>query len=218
MKRLRKTGVHSPGAYLKVLENDDQELIAFLDVISTNHTFFFREDSHFDILEKGHLNIWSAPCSSGEEPYSIAIDCLEKGFRPTIHATDISTNVLRMGKNGIYPNDRANNVAPQLLRKYFQKGSGQWDVHIKVKNALRTMVTFERFNLLSDPLPSQEFDVVFCRNVLIYFDNNVKAEVVNKLYGAVKCNGYFIIGGAESLNSIKHSFQYVRPSIYRKTC
>ena len=217
-KRLRKTGIHSAAAYLKILENDDQELIAFLDAISTNHTFFFRESQHFEILEKGHLNIWSAPSSSGEEPYSIAIDCLEKGFRPTILATDISTNVLRIGQKGIYPIDRAKNVAPHLLRKYFQKGTGRWDGYIRVKNALKTMVTFERFNLLSDPLPSREFDVVFCRNVLIYFDNNVKTEVVNKLYEAVKWNGYFVIGGAESLNSIKHRFQYVRPSIYRKTC
>ncbi len=79
-------------------------------------------------------------------------------------------------------------------------------------------MSFERFDLLSDPLPSREFDVVFCRNVLIYFDNNVKAEVVNKLYDAVKWNGYFVIGGAESLNSINHRYQYVRPSIYRKAC
>jgi len=86
-----------------------------------------------------------------------------------------------------------------------------------VKNALKTMVTFKRLNLLSDPLPSHDFDVVFCRNVLIYFDNDVKTNVVNKLYDALKWNGYFVIGGAESLNSIKHRYQYVRPSIYRKT-
>ena len=216
-KRLRRTGIHSPGAYLKVLENDDQELIAFLDAISTNHTFFFRESHHFEILEKGHLKIWSAPSSSGEEPYSIAIDCLEKGFRPTILATDISTDVLRIGKQGVYPVDRAKNVASHLLRKYFQKGTGRLDGYIRVKNALKTMVTFKRLNLLSDPLPSHDFDVVFCRNVLIYFDNDVKTEVVNKLYDALKWNGYFVIGGAESLNSIKHRYQYVRPSIYRKT-
>jgi chemotaxis protein methyltransferase CheR len=216
-KRLRKTGIHSAGAYLEILENDNQELIAFLDAISTNHTFFFRENQHFEILKKDHLKIWSAPCSSGEEPYSIAIDCLEKGFRPTIFATDISTNVLQMGKNGIYPIERAKNVPSQLLKRYFQRGNGRWDEHIRVKSALKTMVTFERFNLLSDPVPSREFDVVFCRNVLIYFDNNIKAKVVNKLYDAVKWNGYFIIGGAESLNSITHGYQYVRPSIYRKT-
>jgi chemotaxis protein methyltransferase CheR len=216
-KRLRKTGIHSPGEYLKVLENDEHELIAFLDAISTNHTFFFRESHHFNILEKGHSNIWCAASSSGEEPYSIAIDCLEKGFRPTILATDISTNVLQIGQKGIYPVDRAKSVTPHSLKRYFQKGTGRWNGHIRVKDALKTMVTFKRFNLISDPLPSREFDVVFCRNVLIYFDNDIKTEVVNKLYDAMKWNGYFVIGGAESLNSITHRYQYVRPSIYQKT-
>ena len=215
-KRIRKTGIHSVDEYLKVLEYDAQELIAFLDTISTNHTFFFRENHHFEILGKGHYSIWCASSSSGEEPYSIAVDCLEKGFRPTILATDISTNVLRIGKGGVYPIERANNVGPSILKRYFQKGIGKWDGYIKVKRVLKSMVTFERFNLLSDPLPSLEFDVVFCRNVLIYFDNNIKTEVVNKLYKAVKWNGYFIVGGAESLNSIKHKYKYIRPSIYRK--
>lgn len=215
-KRLRQTGIHSVDQYFKVLESDDQELIAFLDAVSTNHTFFFRENHHFQVLEKGHSNIWCAASSSGEEPFSIAIDCLEKGFRPTILATDISTNVLRIGERGIYPIERAKNVAPHILKRYFQKGNGRWGGYIRVKKTLTSMVTFRRFNLLSDPLPSKAFDVVFCRNVLIYFDNAIKTEVVNKLGNAVKWNGYFVIGGAESLNSIKHGYKYIMPSIYRK--
>ena len=215
-KRLRKTGINSIDDYLKVLEVDDQELILFLDAISTNHTFFFRESHHFKCLQKEHLNIWSAASSSGEEPYSVAIDCLEKGFRPTILATDISTHVLRLGQMGVYPNERTNDVAPHLLKKYFQKGAGKWDGHIKVKDKLKRMVTFNRFNLISDPLPSREFDVIFCRNVLIYFDNIIKTDVVNKLYNALKWNGYFIIGGAESLNNLNHKYTYIEPSIYMK--
>ncbi len=216
-KRLRKTGISSVDEYLKLLETDGQELISFLDAISTNHTFFFRENKHFDFLRKEHLDIWCAASSSGEEPYSIAIDCREKRFRPTILATDLSTDVLQRGMSGIYPIERAKNVAPDLLKKYFKKGDGKWSGYIKVKDDLKSMVTFKKFNLVTDPLPPQEFDVIFCRNVLIYFDNDVKKVVVNKLYNALKWNSYFIIGGAETLNNITHRYEYVVPSIYRKS-
>lgn len=215
-KRLRSTGINSIDEYLRVLESDDQELISFLDAISTNHTFFFRESQHFECLNNDHRNIWCAASSSGEEPYSVAIHCLEKGFSPTILATDISTNVLQIGERAVYPVERARNVAPHILRKYFQKGHGKWDRYIRVKNELRRMVTFERFNLLSDPPPNQKFDVVFCRNVMIYFDNTVREKVINMLYSVLKPNGYFIIGGAESLNNLKHRYKYIRPSIYKK--
>ena len=144
-KRLRSTGINSIDEYLRVLESDDQELISFLDAISTNHTFFFRESQHFECLNNDHRNIWCAASSSGEEPYSVAIHCLEKGFSPTILATDISTNVLQIGERAVYPVERARNVAPHILRKYFQKGHGKWDRYIRVKNELRRMVTFERF-------------------------------------------------------------------------
>ncbi len=216
-KRLRKTGISSIDEYLNLIESDQQELISFLDAISTNHTFFFRENKHFSFLGKDHLNIWCAASSSGEEPYSIAIDCLEKRFRPTILATDLSTNVLQQGERGIYPIERAKNVAPNLLKKYFKKGNGNWSGHIKVKDELKRIVTFKKFNLVTDLLPTHEFDVIFCRNVLIYFDNNVKKEVVNKLFNALKMNGYFIIGGAETLNNIKHRYEYIEPSIYKKS-
>lgn len=213
-KRLRVTGITSIDQYMKALAVDNQELIDFLDAISTNHTFFFRESHHFECLQKGISNIWCAASSSGEEPYSIAIDCLEKGFSPTILATDISTNVLQLGDRGIYPVERAKNVGSSLLKKYFQNGTGKWDGYIKVKNNLKRMVTFKRFNLISDPLPSNEFDVIFCRNVLIYFDNIVKTEVVNRLKNALIHKGCFIIGGAESLNNIDHGYTYIKPSIY----
>ncbi|MBW1721854.1 MAG: protein-glutamate O-methyltransferase CheR [Deltaproteobacteria bacterium] len=215
-KRLRKTGIKTVKEYLKVLETDQKELIHFLDAVSTNHTFFFRESQHFEILEPSHLNIWCAACSSGEEPYSVAIYCLEKGFRPSILATDISTNVLGIAKRAVYPMERARMVPQHVLRKYFQKGQGKWEDYIRVKEEVRRMVTFGRFNLVLDPLPAREFDVIFCRNVLIYFDNLVKEKVINRLYRLLKWNGYFIIGGAESLNSIRHMYKYVKPSIYRK--
>jgi chemotaxis protein methyltransferase CheR len=215
-KRLRKTGIKSIDEYLKVLKDDEQELVDFLDAISTNHTFFFRESHHFDYLKKDHTNIWCAASSSGEEPYSLAIHCMEKGFKPTILATDISTYSLLIAERGIYPMARAKNVAAPILRRYFQKGYGKWDEHIRVKDEIKKMVTIKRLNLLTDPLPRQEFDVIFCRNVLIYFDNNVKVEVINKLYRVLKWNGYLIVGGAESLNNVSHRYKYVKPSIYMK--
>lgn len=216
-KRLRRTGINCVDEYLKLLDNDQYELIDFLNAISTNHTYFFRESHHFEYLKHGHFDIWCAASSSGEEPYSVVIDCLEKGFRPTILATDISTRVLQIGVRGVYPVERAKEVNPHILKKYFQKGIGKSDGYVRVKDMVRRMVTFERFNLLADSPPYQEFDVIFCRNVLIYFDNAVKEAVINKLFNALKWNGYFIIGGAETLSNIKHGYEYIRTSIYRKS-
>lgn len=215
-KRLRATGINTIREYLSRLGKDTQELVSFINAISTNHTFFFREDHHFNYLNDIHQNIWCAASSSGEEPYSIAIHCTEKGFRPAIHATDISTNVLQMGQRGIFPVDRARSVPTPILKKYFKKGQGKWSGYIKVRHEIRNMVAFQRYNLVTDAVPSKEFDIIFCRNVLIYFDNATKANVVNKLYGALKYEGYLVIGGAESLNNIDHRYTYVSPSIYRK--
>lgn len=215
-KRLRSTGIDSVAEYLKVIENNPQELMFFLDAISTNHTYFFRESHHFEHLGCDHLKIWCAASSSGEEPYSVAIHCLEKRFRPSILASDISTRMLEIGSNGVYAIEKTKSLPPHVLKKYFQRGVGKWDNHIRVKNEIKQMVTFKRYNLLSDPAPSREFDVIFCRNVFIYFDNVTRAQITNKLSGALKPLGYFIIGGAESLNTIDHPFKYIQPSIYRK--
>lgn len=215
-KRMHRIGIHSAEEYLRLLESDGRERIDFLDAISTNHTFFFRESHHFACLQDTHSNIWCAASASGEEPYSIAIHCLEKGFAPAILATDISTRVLKVGERGIYSMERAVDIPPALLRKYFQKGYGKWREHIRVKETVRRMVAFARFNLLSDPPPPREFDVIFCRNVLIYFDSIVKQQVIEKLYGALKQEGYLVIGGAETLNNISHRYRYQEPSIYRK--
>ena len=160
-KRLRATGINSVEEYLNLLESDSRELMEFLDAISTNHTFFFRESRHFDLLGKEHQDIWCAASSSGEEPYSIAINCLEKNIKATILATDLSANVLQMVKNVVYPLDMAKNVAPHILKKYFKKGHGKWNGYIRVKDELKRMVTFKRYNLVTDPVISQEFDIIF---------------------------------------------------------
>lgn len=215
-KRLRKTGIKTAREYIKVLEADQKELVHFLDAVSTNHTFFFRENHHFEVLEPSHTNIWCAACSSGEEPYSVAMYCLERGIRPAILATDISTNVLGIASRRIYSLEKAQTLSRAILRKYFQKGQGKWEGFIRVKEEVSRLVTFQRFNLISDSLPARKFNVIFCRNMLIYLDNQAKERVVNKLYHSLKEKGYFIIGGAESLNSIRHRYTYIRPSVYRK--
>jgi chemotaxis protein methyltransferase CheR len=215
-KRLRSTGIASVGDYLDRIKENNQELLCFIDAISTNHTFFFREKHHFEYLNDFHQTIWCAASSSGEEAYSIAIHCLEKGFKPHIVATDISTDMLRTGQKGIYPIEKAKSIPTELLKKYFKKGHGKWHNFFKVRDELRGMVTFKRYNLVTDSPPSREYDLIFCRNVLIYFDMAVKTKVIHKLYDVLKYKGYLIIGGAESLNNIKHQFQYVRPSIYFK--
>ena len=215
-KRLRKTGIQGAKEYLKVLETDQNELVHFLNAVSTNYTYFFRENHHFQVLESFQRSIWCAACSSGEEPYSVAMYCLEKGFSPSILATDISTDVLDRAKRAVYPLERARMVPVDILRKYFQKGSGKWEGFIRIKDSVRRMVSFRHLNLITDVLPVGQFDVIFLRNVLIYFDNDVKEKVVNRLYHLLRENGHFIIGGAESLSGIKHMFKYVRPSIYRK--
>lgn len=215
-KRLRASGISSAREYLQLIQRDEREKISFIDTISTNHTYFFRECGHFEYLEANHLSIWSAACSSGEEPYSIAIYCLEKGFRPSIWATDISTQVLETARKGIYPMGKARVLSTTLLKRYFDKGIGRWDGYIKVKNDINKMVTFSRFNLINDMPPKERFDVIFCRNVLIYFDREVKQRVISRLYSALRRNGYLIIGGAESLTGIDHHLKYISPSIYYK--
>jgi chemotaxis protein methyltransferase CheR len=216
-KRLRALGLSSVDDYFRRLEKDEQEMVAFLDAVSTNHTYFFRESQNFECLHEGHLSIWCAASSSGEEPYSLAVHCLERGFRPSILATDISTRMLAAGERGVYEAAKGKGIPPDLLKKYFQKGVGSWSGYIRVKEKVRRMVTFKRFNLLTDTAPEEGFDVIFCRNVLIYFDRSVKEEVINRLYRALKRSGYFIVGGAESLHNLRHPYRYVAPSVYMKS-
>ncbi len=214
-KRLRKHEV-GPDIYYGMIQNDPEELKRFLDAVSTNHTFFFRESKSFTYLDKSRSEIWCAASSSGEEPYSLAIYCLDKGFRPFITATDISITCLEKGIQGIYPFQSVANIPKQLLTAYFQKGHGNFKDHVKVKDHVRKMVDFQRFNLIKDTPKSKLYDIIFCRNVMIYFDNKTKEKVVNKLINVLRKDGYFIIGGAESLGGLNHPLKYIEPSVYMK--
>lgn len=215
-KRLRKTGIEA-GAYFELIQKDADELLRFLDAISTNHTYFFRESKSFKYLASSHPNIWCAASSSGEEPFSLATYCLDQGFTPSILATDISMSCLAKGRRAIYPKQAVKNIPDHMLKAYFQKGKGKWDDYIKVKEKVIRLIRFDRFNLLKDvPDTSKRYDIVFCRNVMIYFDNPTKEFVVDKLCRVLRKGGYFIIGGAESLSGLNHSLKYVEPSVYLK--
>ena len=214
-KRLRKLNIGAD-QYLRLIETDPQEMKIFLDAISTNHTYFYREPKSFKYLNIGPQNIWCAASSSGEEPYSLATYCLNLGFQPSILATDIAVSCLETAKKAIYPIQRVKGLPPEVLKQYFQKGQGRWDGHVRLKPEIRRMVRFERFNLLKDNPRAQAFDVIFCRNVMIYFDKQTKEMVVQRLYHALKDGGHFIIGGAESLSGLNHPLKYIEPSVYKK--
>ncbi len=214
-KRLRLLGV-TPDEYYARVTGDPLEMAEFIDAVSTNHTYFFRESNSFKYLGPETTHIWSAACSSGEEPYSLAAYCMQQGGRPAILATDISGAALRRARLAVYPDPCLKYIPETILKAGFQKGRNAWAGKVRVKPAVQQMVTFRKFNLLKDPLPEVTFDVIFCRNVMIYFDRPTKEHVVARLERVLKPAGYFVIGGAESLNGLQHRLTYVEPSVYRK--
>lgn len=212
-----------------------EELVAMIDSLSTNLTSFFREDRHFAKLQtiapsllaslRGNgrpprLRIWSAGCSTGEEPYTIAMVLMETlppaAAELKITATDISTRVLEKAVAGVYDEERVRNVPPDLLRKYFLKGQGEWKGFYRIKDHLKGVIAFSRRNLKETFPAGDPFDVIFCRNVMIYFDREMQTSLVNGFFGTLREGGYLFIGHSESLTGITHRFKYIEPSVYRK--
>jgi chemotaxis protein methyltransferase CheR len=236
-KRLREGNFQSFAEYYchVTTEEGTEELVRMIDSISTNLTFFFREESHFALLsnivptmaetaarenKRPKLRLWSAGCSTGEEPYSLAITVLESLRSPFVDvkilATDISTVVLKTATHGMYSEDKTKNVPLPLLKKYFQRGTGKMNGYVRVNPLIRDMVSFKRFNLMDVPPASALFDIIFCRNVMIYFDKATQQTLVNNFYSRLVKGGYFFIGHSESLTSLNHNFKYIEPSVYRK--
>jgi len=232
-KRLKEGNFKSFADYHRYVTTEEgiNELVAMIDSLSTNLTSFFREERHFyklhEILpeitgssSRGRLRVWCAGCSTGEEPYSLAMTLKEvlngRGADLKIMATDISTMVLRTAAVGIYSVDRVKKIPQPLLRKYFQIGQGKWQGNYRVKKDLRNMVEFMRFNLMEKPSFAEPFDVIFCRNVMIYFDKETQNGLVDRFYNGLKEGGYLFVGHSESLTGLTHRFKYVEPSVYRK--
>ena len=236
-KRLRATNLTTVTEYCQLLksERDGEELAHLIDAISTNHTFFFREIQHFDFLSKTvvpemkarakkeswpRFHVWSAACSSGEEPYSVAMlldECLGVTWPWHIECTDISNKILAKAKAGIYREETVGKLSPERTRSYFQRGFGPHEGNYRVKPALQAGLSFTQLNLLEGEPPFKDlFHVIFCRNVMIYFDRPTQEELVQKLSRRIVPGGYLFVGHSESLTGIRHPLQTVKPAIYRR--
>lgn len=226
-RRLRATGIRSFQSYLDSLESgqDSEEWEAFTNALTTNLTSFFREAHHFPILAdhvrsaKEPLLIWCAASSTGEEPYSIAITLCEAlgSLAPQAHviATDIDTNVLTTGANGVYPIDRLEKMSPERVKRFFLKGKGAQDGLVRVRPELRQMVTFKQLNLLSDDWPvSGPFDAIFCRNVMIYFDKPTQGKILARFAPMMKPDGLLFAGHSENFLYVSDAFKLRGKTVY----
>ena len=233
-KRLRALKLQTHDEYLEHLRADKtgDELVSLLDAISTNVTSFFREADHFEFV--GHVfgewlksgqerfRFWSAACSSGEECYSLAMKLLEvaDGRRPDmkILGTDISTKVLAHCLNGFYDMSRLETVPKFLLEKYFDRATAtDGTPGYRVRQPLRDLNVFRRLNLSTPPFPMKgPLDIVFCRNVMIYFDKEVRSRLLSEIYRLLRPGGYVLVGHAESLTGLETGFKSVQPSVYMK--
>jgi chemotaxis protein methyltransferase CheR len=218
-----------------VADKTDKSISELANQITTNHTFFFREPEHFDFFRNtilpwmvqehkqkhnNDLRIWCAAASSGEEPYTLIISLLEyfgadyKNWDCGLLATDVSEKALLAAKRGVYDAQRFQGVTPQIISKYFRK---QPDGSYAVNEELKKEVTIRRFNLMNKMLPfKKQFDCIWCRNVMIYFDLQTKIDLVNRMYEKTVPGGYLLIGHSETLGKDQTPWKYICPAVYRK--
>jgi len=235
-KRLRALNMNNFPDYLDYVfskKGQQEEVVHMIDVVSTNKTDFFREPAHFDFLHehilpemiqqnKKHIKIWSAGCSSGEEPYTLAISLTEFAKKHSsidfsIHATDISTVVLNTAVGAVYTEARIANLPFEIKKKYFLKSKDRINPMVKVVPELRKKITFQRLNFMDTSYNvSDGFDVVFCRNVLIYFDKDTQEQVITKQCGKLKKDGYYFLGHSESTTGINVPLRQIKPTIFQK--
>ncbi len=232
-KRLRALGLTSFGAYYEriVDEDDRSERVEMFDCISTNETHFFREPRQFDFLERQviprwkeqgprALRIWSAGCSTGEEPYSLAmllLHCFPAGTGRQIEilATDLSTRALARAEAAVWPIDKAEEIPFAYRRAFMLRGTASQEGKMKAAPEIRSLVRFERLNLNEEPYPVRgPFHLIFCRNVLIYFQTETKRKVIHRLLDALAPDGLLFLGHAESLNAVTDRVATVVPTVY----
>jgi chemotaxis protein methyltransferase CheR len=230
-RHMRQLGISSPEEYLRRVEDDPSGETAreLLDLLTTNHTAFWREPSHFRWFEEyltgmpaqRAITVWCAAASTGEEPHTLAMVAHEAlgaaaPARVRILATDVSTRVLETAEQAIYSRERVSALPEGFASRYFEPGRGQWKNHLRVKPSVREMVHFRWLNL-NEPFPRiGPFPVIFCRNVMIYFSNELRSRIVAKLLDTIEPGGYLLVGHAEGLVSIEASADPVQTAVYRK--
>lgn len=226
-KRLKHFGFAKFADYFKFVtdKSNQAELQMMVDLLTTNETYFFRESKHFDFLRNragqsrgGNFRVWSAASSTGEEAYSAAMvlaDTIPSGNWEVI-GTDISTRVVAKAQRGHYPLDRIDGIPVPLLKKYCLKGMNEHAGTLLITRELRDRVRFLHSNLMAPRKDVGVFDVIFLRNVMIYFDNDTKRKVVANLLPALKSDGHFIVGHSESLNGLTDDLQAIQPTVYRR--
>lgn len=229
-RRLKHHHLDSYGEYFRLVTGATgaDELQIMVDMLTTNETYFFREEKHFHFLSQqvlaqhppGHtFDIWSAACSTGEEVYTLSMVLAERfGLQApwSITGSDISTQVLAAAERGLYPMERARDMPTEYMKKYCLKGVREHAGSFLIDQPLRQHVRFRQVNLNAALSNIGTFDVIFLRNVMIYFDLETKRQVVTRLIQQLKSGGHFIVGHAESLNGITEALQSVQPTIYRK--
>jgi chemotaxis protein methyltransferase CheR len=239
-KRLKANAIHSfeeYGDFVFSSEGRAAELIHLIDVVTTNKTDFFRESGHFDFMVKTALpnvlqdrgdvlrdpvRIWSAGCSTGEEPYTLAMVLSEfavgrPNFRAAITASDICTQVLQTAKTGIYPEERTDPIPLNLKKKYLTRSREKSKSLVRISSAVRSLVTFKRINFMDDDFGlSEKMDIIFCRNVVIYFDKQTQQTLMKKFYKQLRPGGYLFIGHSETLSGLDIDFKAVASTVYRK--
>lgn len=233
-KRVRDLQLESISHYLELLRHDGtgNELLSLIDALTTNFTSFQREPQHFNYLRKtvldlirnqrGTLNIWSAGCSTGEEPYTVLMniaDELGDAALDRVHlvASDISRRALGAAQAGVYDADRLRNLPEKWHSRFFQKGTGSHAGEVRIKPYLREKIEFRRVNLMEpfESIPS--FHLIFCRNVMIYFDKPTQERLIGKFSTRLEPGGWLFIGHSEGLMGIQHDLEYVMPAIYRRS-
>jgi len=232
VRALKLTNFAEYCQYLK-RHGDSGETTELVNAITTNLTAFFRENHHFEYLRgqaipermranggERELHIWSAGCSTGEEPYSLAMTIGEmqdvlRGWQVNITATDIDSNVLSKASNGIYAGDRVSGLPKERLRRWFLKGTGSQQGQVRVKPQLRSQIDFRQLNLMQ-PWREESKDIIFCRNVIIYFDKESKAALVERYAETLKPGGFLFIGHSESLYKVSDRFELIGNTVYRK--
>ncbi len=236
-KRLRLLGLSGYGPYYEFLFSPrglDEELVHLIDVITTNTTEFFREPRHFEVLSQDVLpawrtahgparpfRLWSAGCSTGEEPYTLAIVLSEyaqraNGFRFSIMATDISTRVLSLARNGVYPEERLDKLPLEIKRRYFLRSKDRSRKLVRLMPELRKTIDFRRLNFMESFSFPEPLDTIFCRNVMIYFDRVTQEQLLTKFCLQLRSGGFLFIGHSESLTGMDLPLRQHAPTVYRK--